>query len=69
MTDLGVKEVTLIGATLQDRLVKELRLRAISSIDAANSFAPEFAADFAVPFSRSARGFSKERSGLVRVLL
>lgn len=28
--------------TLQDRLVKELRLRGISTIDAANTFAPEF---------------------------
>lgn len=32
--------------TLQDRLVKELRLRNISSIEAANAFLPEFRADF-----------------------
>lgn len=31
--------------TLQDRLVKELRLRGISSVDAANDFADEFMAD------------------------
>ena len=31
--------------TLQDRLVKEMRLRGISSIEAANRFAPEFMAD------------------------
>jgi hypothetical protein len=32
--------------TLQDRLVKELRLRGISTIEAANAFAPEFIDDF-----------------------
>ena len=32
--------------TLQDRLVKELRLRDISSMEAANAFAPEFCDDF-----------------------
>jgi hypothetical protein len=32
--------------TLQDRLVKELRLRAISSIAEANGFLPEFIADY-----------------------
>lgn len=32
--------------TLQDRLVKELRLRGISSIEAANEYAPEFITDF-----------------------
>ncbi|HDT0788086.1 ISNCY family transposase [Klebsiella aerogenes] len=32
--------------TLQDRLVKELRLRGISSLDAANEFADEFMADY-----------------------
>jgi hypothetical protein len=31
--------------TLQDRLVKELRLREISDVEAANAFAPEFMAD------------------------
>jgi hypothetical protein len=31
--------------TLQDRLVKEMRLRGISSIEAANAYAPEFMAD------------------------
>ena len=39
--------------TLQDRLVKEMRLRRIDSIDQANAFLPEFMADynrrFAVP--------------------
>jgi len=32
--------------TLQDRLVKELRLRGISDLEAANAFAPEFIADY-----------------------
>jgi hypothetical protein len=32
--------------TLQDRLIKELRLRNISTIEAANAFLPEFRADF-----------------------
>jgi hypothetical protein len=32
--------------TLQDRLVKELRLRGISDLAAANAFAPEFIADY-----------------------
>jgi transposase len=39
--------------TLQDRLVKELRLRDISAIDAANAFAPEFIADFNARFARA----------------
>jgi hypothetical protein len=32
--------------TLQDRLVKELRLRGISDIDSANAFLPEFRQDY-----------------------
>ena len=38
--------------TLQDRLVKELRLRKISSREAANEFAPHFIADFNARFAR-----------------
>lgn len=34
------------NATLQDRLVKELRLRGINSIDQANAFLPEFMEDY-----------------------
>jgi transposase len=37
--------------TLQDRLVKELRLRGIASIAAANAYAPEFMADFNARFA------------------
>jgi hypothetical protein len=38
--------VERMNSTLQDRLVKELRLRAISSIEAGNTFAPTFMEDF-----------------------
>jgi transposase len=41
--------------TLQDRLVRELRLRNISSIEAANAFAPEFCEDFNRRFAVSPR--------------
>ena len=41
--------------TLQDRLVKELRLREISDVDAANAFAPEFIADYNRRFARAPR--------------
>jgi transposase len=41
--------------TLQDRLVKELRLRGISTLKAANAFAPHFVADFNGRFSKPAR--------------
>jgi hypothetical protein len=37
--------------TLQDRLVKELRLRGLSNIAEANAFLPEFAADFNMRFA------------------
>jgi hypothetical protein len=41
--------------TLQDRLVKELRLREISDVEAANAFAPEFMADYNRRFARAPR--------------
>ncbi len=41
--------------TLQDRLVKELRLREISDVEAANAFVPEFIADYNRRFARVAR--------------
>ena len=41
--------------TLQDRLVKELRLRGISDVEAANAFAPEFMADYNRRFARAPR--------------
>ncbi len=41
--------------TLQDRLVKELRLRGISMIEAANAFMPEFIADYNARFAKEPR--------------
>ncbi len=41
--------------TLQDRLVKELRLREIRDVEAANAFAPEFMADYNRRFARAPR--------------
>lgn len=41
--------------TLQDRLVKELRLREISTMEAANAYAPEFIADFNRRFAKPPR--------------
>ncbi len=41
--------------TLQDRLVKELRLREISTIEAANAFASEFIEDFNTRFAKPPR--------------
>jgi hypothetical protein len=38
--------VERMNSTLQDRLVKELRLRAISTMEAGNAFAPTFIEDF-----------------------
>lgn len=39
--------------TLQDRLVKELRLREINTREAANAFAPHFMADFNARFAKT----------------
>jgi hypothetical protein len=41
--------------TLQDRLVKELRLRGISTIEAGNAFLPEYCAEFAQRFAVAPR--------------
>lgn len=41
--------------TLQDRLVKELRLEGISSIDAANQFMPRFIEDYNAKFAKLPR--------------
>lgn len=40
------------NSTLQDRLVKELRLRHISDIDSANAYLPEFMADYNRRFAK-----------------
>lgn len=47
--------VERVNSTLQDRLVKELRLQDISSIPEANAFAPTFMADFNARFGRPPR--------------
>jgi len=44
--------VERMNKTLQDRLVKEMRLRGISSMVAANAYAPEFMADYNRRFER-----------------
>jgi hypothetical protein len=41
--------------TLQDRLVKELRLRGICTMDEANAYLPEFMQDYNRRFARAAR--------------
>jgi hypothetical protein len=47
--------VERVNQTLQDRLVKELRLKEISSMEAANAFAPEYMVDFNRRFAVQAR--------------
>ena len=42
-----------LWATLQDRLVSELRLRAIATVEAAHTYLPEFIADFNRRFGRA----------------
>ncbi len=44
--------VERMNVTLQDRLVKELRLRGISSMEAANAYAPTFIAAFNARFAK-----------------
>jgi len=46
--------VERLWGTLQDRLVSELRLRAVATRAAANAFLPEFLADFNRRFARAA---------------
>ncbi len=44
-----------MNGVLQDRLVKELRLRGIGSMDAANAYATTFIADFNARFAKVPR--------------
>jgi len=44
-----------MNKTLQDRLVKELRLRSISTMEAGNAFLPEFMEDYDRRFGRPAK--------------
>jgi hypothetical protein len=48
--------VERVNKTLQDRLVKEMRLRNICSIDEGNRFLPEFIEKFNKKFSKEPRG-------------
>ena len=41
--------------TLQDRLVKEMRLKGINNLDKANTFLPEFISDFNQRFEKPAK--------------
>lgn len=50
----GKGRVERLWHTLQDRLVSELRLRGITTLEAANAFLPEFIADFNRRFARAA---------------
>jgi transposase len=50
----GKGRVERLWATLQDRLVSELRLRGIDTLTEANAFVPEFIADFNRRFARAA---------------
>ncbi|CAJ0901343.1 ISNCY family transposase ISBcen27 [Ralstonia mannitolilytica] len=47
--------VERMNGVLQDRLVKELRLRGIDSMEAANAFVPAFMADFNARFAKLPR--------------
>ena len=47
--------VERMNQTLQDRLVKELRLRGISTMEAGNAFLPEFIDDYNRRFARAPR--------------
>jgi len=47
--------VERMNKTLQDRLVKELRLQGVSTMEAGNAFSPKFAAEFNTRFARPPR--------------
>jgi hypothetical protein len=47
--------VERMNKTLQDRLVKELRLQGVSTVEAGNAFSPKFAAEFNTRFARPPR--------------
>ena len=49
--------------TLQDRLVKELRLRGTSTTDAANAYAPAFIASYNAHFAPPPRRARSTRTG------
>ena len=66
MNELGIESISAntpqakgrverVNQTLQDRLVKELRLQGISDIDSANTFLPQFIEEFNQKFAVDAR--------------
>ena len=55
LTAFAKGRVERANQTLQDRLVKELRLRGISTREAANAWAPSFIADFNRRFGKPPR--------------
>jgi len=55
LTALGKGRVERAHLTLQDRLVKELRLRSISTVEAANAYAPSFMATYNARFAKPPR--------------
>jgi len=57
--------VERVNQTLQDRLVKEMRLRGITTIEAANAFLPEFIQEF----NRRFAVVPKDKTNVHRLLL
>ena len=55
-----------VNQTLQDRLVKELRLCGISDIDSANAFLPEFREDFNQRFAVQPRSHHDAHRSLLK---
>ena len=53
--------------TLQDRLVKELRLRGISTMAEANEFMPEFIADYNARFAKPPRSDHDVHLSLIHI--
>ncbi len=58
--------VERMNQTLQDRLVKELRLRGISTMEAGNAFVPEFMESFNRRFARPARSHGGKAASHLR---
>ena len=56
--------VERVNQTLQDRLVKEMRLRGISSMEAGNAYLPEFIADFNQRFAVEPRSTANAHRAL-----
>ncbi len=55
LTPQAKGRVERVNKTLQDRLVKEMRLKGIKSLDEANAFLPEFISDFNQRFEKQAK--------------